>query len=58
MTPVRPFWQTGSHALIVRNVISPRAQVFALLLLSPGAFMIAAGAPIRLQRVFRTTLAN
>jgi hypothetical protein len=44
--------------LIVRNVISPRAQVFALLLLSPGAFMIAAGAPIRLQRVFRTTLAN
>jgi hypothetical protein len=58
MTPVRPFWQTESHALIVRNIIPPRAQVFTLLLLSLGAFMIAAGAPIRLQRLFRTTLAN
>jgi hypothetical protein len=58
MTPVRPFWQTESYALIARNIISPRAQVFTLLLLALGAFMFAAGAPIRLQRLFGTTLAN
>jgi hypothetical protein len=57
MTPVRPFWQTGSYALIVRNIILPRAQVFTQLLLLPAASTIALGVPIRFPRPFRPTLA-
>lgn len=55
MTPVRPFWQTGSHALIVPNIILPRAQILTTLLLAQGAFMIALEVPIRSP--FRPTLA-
>jgi hypothetical protein len=57
MTPVRPFWQAGSHALIVPNIILPRAQILTTLLLARGAFMIAVEVPIRLPRPFRPTLA-
>jgi hypothetical protein len=57
MTPVRPFWQTASYALIVRNIILPRAQVFTQLLLLPAASTIALGVPIRFPRPFRPTLA-
>jgi hypothetical protein len=58
MTPVRPFWQVRSHALIARYIIFPRAQILTTLLLPRGAFMIALEVPIRLQRPFLPTLAR
>jgi hypothetical protein len=58
MTPVRPFWQTENHSLIVHNIILPRARVFMALPLSRGAFMIALEVPIRLPVPFRPTLAH
>jgi hypothetical protein len=58
MTPVRPFWQTGSYALIVPNIILPRGQVLTTLLLPRGAFMIGLEVPIRSPRPFCPTLAH
>jgi hypothetical protein len=58
MTPVRPFWQTGSHALIVPNIILPQAQILTTLLLPRAASTIAFEGPIRLPRPFRPTLAH
>jgi hypothetical protein len=58
MTPVWPFWQKESHALIVRNIILPRAQVLAAPLLSMGAFKIALRVPIQSPVPFGPTLAH
>jgi hypothetical protein len=58
MTPVKPFWQTESHALIAPGIMLPQAQFLTALLPSSGAFMIAREAPIRLRRPFCPTLAH
>jgi hypothetical protein len=58
MTPIRPFWQMRSHALIAPTIMLPQAQFLTALLLSSGAFMIALEVPIRLQRPFGPTLAH
>ena len=58
MTPVRPFWQTESRALIVPNIILPLAQILTTLLLPRDASMIALEVPIRLPRPFRLILAH
>jgi hypothetical protein len=56
MTPVPPFWQTKSHALIARNITLSRAQIFTQLLLLQAASTIALEVPIRSPRPFRPTL--
>ena len=58
MTPVRPFWQTESHALIVRDITLPRAQILTALLLSRERRFPLVAVPIRLQRPFGPTLAH
>jgi hypothetical protein len=57
MTPVPPFWQTESHALIARNITLSRAQIFTQLLLPRAASTIALKVPICLPRLFRPILA-
>ncbi len=57
MTPIEPFWQSRSHALLAPNIMFPQALVLMALLLRLGAFMIALGTPVRLQGLLGLTLA-